>query len=77
MALLGEPKVAVVMAVAFVPLLLTLLYQSAVALPRWGRTRLAQMQELATFVLEMTSRSISEPPPGSEPTQPPRSLPDA
>lgn len=72
MTLLGEPRLAVVMAVAFIPLLLTVLYQGTVNLPRWGRTRQGQMEELAAFVLEMTSR----PAPEVGPSRPPRPLPE-
>ena len=67
MLLLGEPRLAVVMTVAMIPLILGFVYQGKVVLPRWGEKRKAQMGEVATFVLEMTSRPALESGPAAHP----------
>jgi hypothetical protein len=61
MGTLNDPRGAAVMAALFIPLGVLMLGLGYVTVPRWGRERKAQMEELAGFTLRMTSQPAALP----------------
>jgi len=71
----GEPKAAVVFGATFIPLGLMMLGTGIMTVPKWARERKAQMEALAAYVLQMTSRPSLEAAPEVAPDALPEGSP--